>query len=279
MLRLFVTYFFLSFRIFEQLALDLKTVFALNSLYSIYIFCLSRFLNNLCLPLKNTICPDIFHCIEIFSSFRNFEQLALALKTVFALNSLYWIYIFYLSRFLSNLCLPWKTRAALKCFTVLKYFHHTGFLSNLCLPWIHCIQYICFPPVWIIMIISCWSVKLLKLPSVTLTHVCGTNSHNWLAKGLPEVGVVKVFCDSDSLGWKSLRLRLLDSDSDSTALDSTPPYWFDSWVIVPPLFPRYALGTKTDIGLPSWVLIEICIPCLHSNHNIDKTATMLRLQM
>jgi len=49
-----------------------------------------------------------------------------------------------------------------------------------------------------------------------LTHVCGTNSHNWWAKGLPGVGVVKIFCDSDSLGWKSF--RLLDSDSDSTAL-------------------------------------------------------------
>jgi len=33
---------------------------------------------------------------------------------------------------------------------------------------------------------------------VTLTHVCGTKSHNWWAKGLPGVGVVKIFCDSDS---------------------------------------------------------------------------------
>ena len=71
------------------------------------------------------------------------------------------------------------------------------------------------PPVWIAMIISCWNVKLLKLPSVTLTHVCGTNSHNWWAKRLPGVGVVKIFYDShsDSSGWKSFRLRLLDSDS------------------------------------------------------------------
>jgi len=72
------------------------------------------------------------------------------------------------------------------------------------------------PPVWIAMIISCWSVKLLKLPSLTLTHVCGTNSHNWWAKGLPGVGVVTIFydSDSDSSGWKSFRLL----DSDSTAL-------------------------------------------------------------
>jgi len=71
------------------------------------------------------------------------------------------------------------------------------------------------PPVWIAMIISCWSVKLPKLPSVTLTHVFGTNSHNWWAKGLPGVRVVKIFydSDSDSSGWKSFRLRVLDSDS------------------------------------------------------------------
>ena len=53
-------------------------------------------------------------------------------------------------------------------------------------------------PFWIAMIIFCWKVKLLKLPSVTLTHVCGTNSHNRRAKGQPGVGVVKIFCDSDS---------------------------------------------------------------------------------
>ena len=74
------------------------------------------------------------------------------------------------------------------------------------------------PPVWITMIISCWSAKLLKLPSVTLTHVCGTNSHNWWAKGLPGVGVVKIFYDSNSSGWKSFRLRLLDSGSTALVL-------------------------------------------------------------
>jgi len=75
------------------------------------------------------------------------------------------------------------------------------------------------PPVWIAMIISCWSIKLLTLPSVTLEHVCSTNSHNWWAKGLPGVGVDKIFSGSDSSGWKSFRLRL--HDSDSTALVST----------------------------------------------------------
>ena len=65
--------------------------------------------------------------------------------------------------------------------------------------------------------LCCWNIKLLKLLSVTLTNVCGTNSHNWWAEGLPGVGVVKIFCDSDSSGWKSFRLL----DSDSTALDLT----------------------------------------------------------
>ena len=90
------------------------------------------------------------------------------------------------------------------------------------------------PPVWIAMIISCWSVKRLKLPSVTLTHVCGTNSHNWWATGLPGVGVVKIFCDSesDSLGWKSFRLL----DSDSTTLWSTPCcFVYQTKVCVPDL--------------------------------------------
>jgi len=46
---------------------------------------------------------------------------------------------------------------------------------------------------------------MLKLPSVKLTHVCGTNSHNRRAKRQP--GVVKSFSNSDS-GWKYFRLRL-----------------------------------------------------------------------
>jgi len=40
------------------------------------------------------------------------------------------------------------------------------------------IQVSVLQPFWIAMIISCWNVKLLKLPSVTLTNVCGTNSNN-----------------------------------------------------------------------------------------------------
>jgi len=89
-----IEYMFLSFRIFEHLAL----------------------------ALKNRVDLKIFPVLKYFLSFRTFEQLALALKTEFALNSLYWIYIFYHSGFLNNLRLPWKTQIALKFFTVLKYF-------------------------------------------------------------------------------------------------------------------------------------------------------------
>jgi len=66
-------------------------------------------------------------------------------------------------------------------------------------------------PSWIAMIISCWSVKLLKLRSVTVANICDINSYNSQGKGQPGIRVVKIFCDSDSSGSKSFRLRLLDS--------------------------------------------------------------------
>ena len=79
---------FLSFRIFQQLALALKILTVLNILFT----------------------------------FRNFEQLALALKNrvgpEFTVLNIY----FLLFRILSSLRLPWKTEFPLKIFTVLKYF-------------------------------------------------------------------------------------------------------------------------------------------------------------
>ena len=69
-------------------------------------------------------------------------------------------------------------------------------------------------PFWIDTIISCWNVNLLKLTSVTLPHVSGWNSRIRRAKGQPAVGVVKIFCDSDSSGWKSFR----HCDSGYTAM-------------------------------------------------------------
>ena len=94
------------------------------------------------------------------------------------------------------------------------------------------------PPSWIAMIISCWSVKLLKLPSVTLTHVCGTNSHNWWAKDLP--GVVKIFYDSDSSGWKSFRLL----DSDSTALTEMLLKWLKQLSHFGQNVSKYTVGSE-----------------------------------
>ena len=54
--------------------------------------------------------------------------------------------------------------------------------------------------------------------------------------------------------------------------DSTSPYWFGARRIVPPFPLVTPLGTVPLV----WVLVEICIACLYSNQNIDKTAIMLR---
>jgi len=51
---------------------------------------------------------------------------------------------------------------------------------------------------------------LKKLPSVMLTHICGTNSHNQRAKGQPGVGVVKFF---------PTPTRQFENPSDSIALE------------------------------------------------------------
>ena len=93
--------YFLSFRVFEQLALVLKIFTVLKYFLSLRIF------EQLAFALKNMSCPEIFHCIEIFLSFRIFEQLALALKTVCTEITVLNIY-FYHSGFFSNLRLPWK---------------------------------------------------------------------------------------------------------------------------------------------------------------------------
>ena len=74
------------------------------------------------------------------------------------------------------------------------------------------------PPVWIAMIISCWSVKLLKLPSVTLTHVCGANSNNWWAKGLP--GVVK---------FSTTPTPQVENPSDSVTILAHQEEWIIFW--------------------------------------------------
>ena len=76
-----IEYIFLSLRIFEQLALALKTEFVLK----------------------------VFTALSILLSFGFLSNLRLPWKTECALNSLYSLYVFYHSGFLSNLRLPWKT--------------------------------------------------------------------------------------------------------------------------------------------------------------------------
>ena len=72
--------YFLSFRIFEQLALALKNRVCLEISQCIEILFIIQDFWTTCACLENKVCSGIFHCIEIFCPFWNFEQLALALK-------------------------------------------------------------------------------------------------------------------------------------------------------------------------------------------------------
>ena len=67
------------------------------------------------------------------------------------------------------------------------------------------------PPVWIAMIISCWIVKLLKLPSVTFVAQIVT------------IGEQKVCPESESLKFSTTPTPQVEnpSYSDSTALPKT----------------------------------------------------------
>jgi len=96
-----LTIYFLSFRIFEQLALALK----------------------------------FFTLLNILFPFRIFEQLPLALKNRVCLEFTYWIHIFYHSGFLINLLLRWKTELPWNFSLFWNIFYHSGILSNLRLPW------------------------------------------------------------------------------------------------------------------------------------------------
>ena len=78
--------YFLSFRIFEQLALALKNRVALKFFTVLKYFLLFRIFEQLALVLKTEFVLKIFTGLKYFLSFRNFEQLALALKTEFALK-------------------------------------------------------------------------------------------------------------------------------------------------------------------------------------------------
>ena len=100
--------YFLSFRIFEQLALALKNRVNLEIFHCIeYIFTFSIF-EQLALALKNRVALKLLSVSKYCLSFRIFEQLALAFKNKVPWNfSLYWN-ILYHSWFLSNLRLSWN---------------------------------------------------------------------------------------------------------------------------------------------------------------------------
>jgi len=114
--------YFLSIRIFEQLALALKNRGWLNSLNWMYFF-LFRIFEQLALAMKNRGCPEIFCCIE---------------------------YIFYYSGVLSNLRLPSKQ----SCPGIFHCIAYTFYIQNFwatCAcpekqrePWTYCFECIFF---------------------------------------------------------------------------------------------------------------------------------------
>jgi len=77
---------FLSFKIFEQLALALENRVALTFFTVLKYFLLFRHFEQLALVLKIEFALKIFTGLKYFLSFRNFEQFAHALKTEFALK-------------------------------------------------------------------------------------------------------------------------------------------------------------------------------------------------
>ena len=141
--------YFLPFRIFEQVALALKTELPWYFSLYWYDFIIQDFWINCACP-ESRVYPEL----TVFNI--HFYHSGFLSNLRFPWNfSLYWN-IFYHSGFLSNLRLPWKQSCpeifycidtsfiiqdfeqhalALKFFTVLTYFYHSGFLSNLRLPW------------------------------------------------------------------------------------------------------------------------------------------------
>ena len=95
-------------KVFEELALALKTKFSLKFFTVLYIVFTFRIFEQLVRSLKNRVCPEFTVLNIYFLSFRILNNLRLPWKQNLPWNfSLYWN-IFYLSGFLSNLSLPWK---------------------------------------------------------------------------------------------------------------------------------------------------------------------------
>jgi len=156
---LYLNMYFLSFRIFEQLALALKNRGCPEFTILNVIIYYSGFLSNLCLPWQtedalkfftilniffiilefwvtctcpeNRVALEFFTVLHILFTFRIFEQLSLKNRgcTEFTVLNGY----FLLFRILEKLALSLKNRVALEFFTVLKYILLFRILEQLAL--------------------------------------------------------------------------------------------------------------------------------------------------
>ena len=174
--------YFLSFRIFEQLALVLKnrvcpeifpcrTYWVYFYIHDIWATCAcpekqsvpwincieytffhhSVFLSKLRLPWKTRVAQKFFTVLKYFSSFRVFEQLALALKNRLC-PELNVLNIHFLSfRVFEQLALALKTRVHSEVFRCIEIFFIIQHFWATCacpekqsVPWINCIEYIFF---------------------------------------------------------------------------------------------------------------------------------------
>jgi len=129
-----IEYIFLSFKMFEQLALTMKIRVALKIFTVLNIFYHSGYLSNLHLPWKQSL-PWNFPLYWIYFSILDFWATCSCPEKQCVPDSLYWVYIFYHSELLSNLRLPWKSELPWKVSLYWNIFYHSGFLSNLRLPW------------------------------------------------------------------------------------------------------------------------------------------------
>ena len=112
--------YFLSFRIFEQLAFVLKNRVRPDIFHWIeYTFHIQDFWATCACPEKNRVALKIFTVLNILFPFRIFEQLVLALETEFALKFFTVLNILFTFRIFEQLALALKNRVALTFFTVL----------------------------------------------------------------------------------------------------------------------------------------------------------------
>jgi len=143
--------YFLSFRIFEQVALALKNRTALKLFTVLKYFLSFRIFEQVAFALK------IFTALTIHFTFKIFEQIALAPGSRFSLNHCieyilfiiqnFWAscaypeifhcieYTFHIQDFRATSRLPWKTELPWKFSLHWIYFLHSGYLSKLRLPW------------------------------------------------------------------------------------------------------------------------------------------------